>query len=211
MVGNKRTAPRVRKGTPAQFDRAFRPVALEIGVLTREWNQLQEELGQIFARLISPDKLFVGLAAWHSQKSDRTQRDMLRATATAWYHDHRSPYSKSLKPCIIELLNQVDRFAFARNSAIHAPINLLMDTVTFEFRVEPNYWWGNPLAKKLNGKDVAAEFSWYSSKTKTLRQYALGINAHLLSGRLPLPDKLVLPLLRHSPSRKTTHRKTISK
>jgi hypothetical protein len=133
--------PARKKGTQLQFDRAFRPVALEIGRLARYWNQLQEELGQIFCKLIAPDKTYIASAAWHSLKSDLTQRQMLRATANAWHAPHKSPFKKDLIECTILLLNAVDQFSNQRNTATHAPINLLMDTTTFEFEIKPNDWY----------------------------------------------------------------------
>jgi hypothetical protein len=200
-----------KKGTRLQFDRAFRPVALEIGRLARDWNQLQEELGQIFAKLIAPDQTFIALAAWHSQKSDLAQRNMLRATASAWYPRHRSPYSTDLKNSVVTLLNAVDEFSIRRNTAVHAPIVQLMDVKTFEFRIEPNHWYGNTFAKRLRGKDVLTEFRWYVGQTQVLRNYAMRINAHLISGRLPLPSKLVLPPLSQYQTQTSLPRQTSPK
>jgi hypothetical protein len=41
------------------FDRPFRPYALQIGFMLRDWNRLQTTLGELFATLITPknDKL----------------------------------------------------------------------------------------------------------------------------------------------------------
>jgi hypothetical protein len=136
---------------------------------------------------------------------------MLSAVLRAWYPKHKSPYSKELAPAIKSLLTEVERFSFDRNNAIHAPINLLFSLDSFEFKIEPNYWWGNMLAKNLKGKDVLIEFRWYVGKTKAMYDYALAINEHLMSGRSPLPNKLSLPPLAQYQTQTKSRRKTSAK
>jgi hypothetical protein len=136
---------------------------------------------------------------------------MLLATAKAWFPRRGSPYSKELVSGIASLVNEVQKFSIRRNNAMHAPINLLMDTSTFEFKLEPNYWYGNPNAKQLQGKDVLSEFRWYVAQTESLRNYAQSINTHLISGRLPLPSKPILPLLSQFQNQTPVRRKTTPK
>ena len=71
--------------------RAFRPLAIELGWLTYEWNRLHESLGEIFANVIAGPYLDSGdmvrppLAAWHTLTNERTERQMLRAAIKSRY------------------------------------------------------------------------------------------------------------------------------
>jgi len=82
-------APRPRL-TPAQRklrnERRFRPIAAELGWLAYEWNRLHEAFAELFADFMSKgddNHKPIGFAVWYSIPSDRTQRDMLRATIEA--------------------------------------------------------------------------------------------------------------------------------
>src|SRR5262245_22360060 len=57
--------------------------AAEVGEVVIAWSFLQEMLGHIFADILHPAPKGALLAAWHSLRSDRAQRDMLEATARA--------------------------------------------------------------------------------------------------------------------------------
>jgi hypothetical protein len=50
-----------KKGTGAQFNKAFSPVALEMGHFARTWNALHETMGVIFAYMISPAAIAIPL------------------------------------------------------------------------------------------------------------------------------------------------------
>ncbi len=73
-----------KRPTGKQLDRAFAPLALEIGKLNRAWNMLHEHLGSLFAHIVNNDNLSIPLAVWYSTQSDRSQREMLRAAINAF-------------------------------------------------------------------------------------------------------------------------------
>ena len=175
----------------AEFDEAFRPIASEIGYLTREWNALQDNLATIFAALMSPDNINIPLAVWNSTPSDRTQRDMLRAALASWKLFNAK--KESVVEEIIWLLNETDKLANKRNDALHAPLNILLNVDTLEFSIEPNYWQNNPRAKNLKGKNVLSEFAKYRAQAGCLGQYAIQIWMHLRKSLKTLPQRPKLP------------------
>ena len=184
------TRRKKKKGTPAQFDRAFTPVAVEIGHLARNWNALHENMGLIFSAMISPDRKALLLAVWHSPPSDRTQREMLRAALGRWRLER--PHLSAVSNEIEWLLNKTEELSGKRNDALHAPLHVLMNTTTYVFNVEPNYFWGHPMAKRLQGKDVLLEISKIRAQATCLMKWAGAIWLHLESAR-PLPQKPAWP------------------
>lgn len=175
-----------KHGTQKQFDKAFEPVAIEIGHFARAWNGLHEELGTIFSTIIDVSRASVPLAIWYSIPDDGLKRRMLRAATGAWFPPKEM--DGSLKDEIAWLLKRSDLLAERRNDALHAPIHVLMRMDDFTFSVEPNYFWGNPRATKLKGKDMRAEFAGYRRETDVLRNYAFKIWMHMRS-RVPLPGR----------------------
>jgi hypothetical protein len=182
-----RDGPKKRRGTRAQFDREFNPVAIEIGHFARAWNGLHEELGVIFATIFDLGSLRLPLAAWHAIPDDGIKRRMLRAAVKAWIILSVQVDAKS-KDEILWLLGEVDTLAERRNDALHAPIQVLMDMDEFTFSTEPNYFWGNPRAKKLQGKDLRSEFNGYRTQADRLTVFTLGIQMHLRESA-PLPKR----------------------
>jgi hypothetical protein len=61
---------------------AFEAYAAAVGKVAHAWNYLHEQLGKLFL-VISGAEREVALAIWYSVKSDRAQRDMLRAAVNA--------------------------------------------------------------------------------------------------------------------------------
>jgi hypothetical protein len=200
---------KLKKGTPAQFDRAFLPVAREIGYLAHSWNSLHEQLGVIFAYMILPATITIPLAIWYSTNNDRSQREMLRAANRAWVVRNKSKFQKMSNE-LVWLLNEADKLADKRNDALHAPLSILMDTSTFEFWVEPNYFWGNPRARKLEGKDLRLEFKKYRAQIRCLNDYAVRIHLHLAS-LTPLPERPSLPTDGQYPIRRGRSRRAPTK
>ena len=174
----------------SEFDEAFRHVAAEIGFLARAWNGLHNNLATIFSVLLSPSNVNIPLAVWNSASSDRAQREMLSAALKSWtsFHRNEAPLVDEIK----WLLSECGKLSDKRNDALHSPINILMDTETFEFRVEANYWQNHPRALKLKGKDVFDEISRYRAQTECLDRYAINLWMHLKSAT-PLPQRPKLP------------------
>jgi hypothetical protein len=185
-------------------DKAVRPYALEVGKLIFEWNKLQEYLGLIFMMTLKQHSA-TALAVWHSTDNDRTQRKMLRAAAgKAFGQDSLAP-EKALED-IIWLVNKADDLANARNNAIHSPIMLIASE--FPSLTIGSFWfYGNPRAANLKGKELLTEFKWGWKTARTLAIFALGIYQALSHGatwpkRPLLPQKV--PLTSDKPRRHRT-------
>jgi len=73
---------KVKWPTLEEATAAFEEYALAVGKVAYAWNYLHERLGELFV-VVSGAKQSVALAIWYSTKSDRTQRDMLRAAVNA--------------------------------------------------------------------------------------------------------------------------------
>lgn len=164
-----------------EFDEAFRPVAAEIGFFAREWNNLHEHLGTIFSTILSPNNVTIPLAVWNSVPSDATQRKMLLSAAKAWLAVNLSQSDVFTR--IEKLVIAVDRLSEMRNAAIHAPINILLNTSTFEFSIEPNSSQRHKFAEKLKGRNIEKEFRGYRSRAEALCQTAIHIWIYLKSRR----------------------------
>jgi hypothetical protein len=203
--------PRERKATSAQFERAFSPVALEIGHLARVWNNLHEEMGKIFCQMISPVSISLPLAVWHSPTSDRVQRGLLSSALGPWAVDNPK-VSALVKKGIKWIIDETEKLSGKRNDALHVPLNILMNTSTFVFRVEPAYFYGHPMAERLKNKDVQTEFKLYRLQAECIRKYAMSI--WLFMGNpdaFPLPQIPTLPTAVPSPTRRVPRRKSPAK
>src|SRR5271154_3327508 len=82
--------PEKPASAPDAAEAAFEEYYLAVGKVARAWNTLHEFLGQLFVTVSGSDKVWteagaikVALAIWYSVKSDRAQRDMLRAAFNA--------------------------------------------------------------------------------------------------------------------------------
>jgi hypothetical protein len=135
IIMTKDEEPQRKRPSRAEFDEAFRHIAAEIGFLARAWNGLHTNLGMIFAVLLSPTNVNLPLAVWNKTSNDRAQRDMLRAPLQSWRLHNRN--KSSLVDEIEWLLNECEQLSDKRNDALHSPLNILMNTETFEFSVEP--------------------------------------------------------------------------
>jgi hypothetical protein len=206
--------------TRKQRQKKFRPYAVELGEVIYTWNRLQESLASMFWHFTRrPDDLWdeVGLAIWYSTPNDRTQREMLRAAVRASGRERAFEKYPEAQEDIYWLLNKCNSFADKRNDAIHSPYMI------WPSKDEAGKWdydetvftggflLGNPRAKKLEGKDLLAEFKWYSEYADELLYYSNSIRECLNDPRKPWPEKPVMPHLGQSPTRTKARRKTTPK
>jgi hypothetical protein len=172
---------------------AFEPYFRAVGKVVHEWNHLQEDLGKLFCMVAGIDHR-IGLAIWNSLASDRGQRDMLRATIEAAERDEEwSEKFPKAKAGIEWLLGEADRIADRRNDAIHAPCSIVAGEGDFEIIAVS--FFGNKRAKKLRGKDILREFSWYESSAEALKQHVRDVIFALSDARVPWPSKPRMPTL----------------
>ena len=120
----------------------------------------------------------------------RCDREMLKSALKAWLIDNRLKVTIANE--IEWVLNKCEDLSDKRNDALHCPLNILMNTSTLEFSIEPDYLTSHPRASKLRGKDVFDEFSRYRAQTECLQQYAQAMWLHLFS-ETPLPQRPKLP------------------
>ncbi len=183
-----------RPPSEKMMDRTFAPFAMEIGKLTRSWNMLQENLGEIFARIVNDANRNIPLAVWYSTQNDRAQREMLRRAYASFgaINSRRHPRAKK---DIKWLLDRCDSLADQRNDALHAPLVLAASEANKTIEVVPSYFLGNPRALKLNNKNILEELRWYRESAETLRQYALSIWFYLGRDDKSWPEKPLMPTL----------------
>jgi hypothetical protein len=189
---------------------AFAPYALEIGQLTREWNALHDNLGQIFSRIVSPLNYNISGAVWYSTPSDAAQRKMLKAAYLAWgaIDTKTHPHAKA---DIKWLIDEVQILADQRNDAIHAPILVGKSSRTGGMIVEVDIFYGNPRAKKLYGKELIKELTWYRMRADTLKKFSVLVWLHLRRTDGSWPERPLLPTLGQIHLHRPSHHKNSSK
>jgi hypothetical protein len=202
------TAPPPRL-TPAQRkrrnERTFRPIAIELGWLAYEWNRLQEALAELFSDFVSKDNLPMGFAVWYSVPSDRTQRDMLRAALEIAYQKSSpkpQPYSE-----IVWILGELNSLAGKRNTALHVPLIFVTDVMLDEVEILPKYFFGNPHARQLSGKELIEEFKWYRGHLSRLAHFAEALHYAVTFPDYALPERPQLPPRGRYQSHKARRRK----
>lgn len=170
-------------------DKALQPYYSALGKVAHAWNHLHEELGKVFCAATQLD-LSIGMAVWHSLKSDRSQREILEgaiiraAQSEDWMEAHPGAVEG-----IQYLLKKVNQLAGYRNDAIHAPciVNWRGD-----FEITPLTFFGNDKARRLMGKDILVEFEWYEKTAGALRSHASACRFALDAGSA-WPEKPLLP------------------
>lgn len=170
-------------------DEAFKPVAKAIGQMTLAWNDLHQTLGVLFWVVSNVANALMPFAVWHSSKSDRGQRDMLRALIDldAVGYDLNSKNREEVR----WILGQVNTLEDLRNDAIHSPMLNAPDrpggvgVMAHEF--------GHQRAKKLANKDLVREFNWFYDSVVVLNNYAADIAWSLTPRSAPFPERPQMP------------------
>jgi hypothetical protein len=201
------SAPPRRPTLGEAVETAFGEYQLAVGKVAHAWNVLHESLGVLFVTVTAADKVpawaepRVALAIWYAAKSDRVQRDMLRAAVNAnsgrW---ERLP--KALDD-LKWLLDRCDELAEHRNNAVHAPCAVYIGG-NDPPEMGPAYFAAqNPRAKNLSaknlmGKQLLVEFDWCERYAQTLREFI-----QRLENSIGLPDRYPWPDRPSKPTRKT--------
>lgn len=175
--------------------KSFKPYVIAIGQATIAWNGLQESLRTVFSSLMGSTDTARGNAAWYALKSDRSQRDMLRDISK------EALASKRIKADFYKvakfLVDQSSEISNVRDIAVHAPlVNRISPDV-----IVPASDFGNPLAMKLNNKDILTEFRWCRDVALALTDLAVGLDEFICAGQ-PLPAIPSLPNRGQKKSRK---------
>lgn len=212
-------SPPRKELTPAQEARrsakVFRPIAIEIGWITFQWNRLHEALRDLFAHAVHFERHTIPFAIWHSTPNDRAQREMLRAAIVAAAKSGYIP--QELFEDIEWVLQQLDPLAGRRNDAIHAPLTFVhsIPSESGETRIEiaPTDYDGNPRALALSGKPILSEFKWYRDHLMRLAAFCEDLHSvmmHASEGH-PWPERPQLPPRGQFVNRAALRRKNKSK
>jgi hypothetical protein len=168
-------------------DASFKPYTTALGELALAWNDLHETLASLFWHMLPISNGLIPFAVWHSSKSDRAQRDMIRSLndLRALGHDIPDPVRTEIR----WLLGRIESLEDLRNDALHSPLLLSGDDVS------PAHQLGHQRAKKFADKDLLFEFTWFYESAIALREYAAELSWHLSRPTRPpsLPERPTLP------------------
>jgi hypothetical protein len=183
--------------------RAFLPYVTALGQVALAWNDLQESFADLFwtstlrERPQGGDSIdYTSLRIWHSLRSDRQQRgilrDLLEHLPGEWQHPSFIQAAK-------DALKEADKLEDARNDAIHSPLfyspNSLYGDMTRKEKVAPSTWLFNPRAVKLSEREsLLTEFRYCRDRAIELSDYVRAINSAVVNPHLPWPGKLKLRL-----------------
>lgn len=201
-----KTPPRVprRRGRSQRYtSHEFRPYVSALGRLTLAWNDLQESLAGLYWTLNLPGPPSAGdsftyapLKVWAAVKSDRTQRDMLRAVVNQDADNWGRP---ALEADALWLLKEAGKLADARNDAVHSPLYEVDKSLygmgnTPGVKVAPAWWLSNPRALNLSKHtDLLAEFRYCHDTAIVLSDYGQALNNALVNRGQPWPRRPTMP------------------
>ncbi len=178
----------VTKGDqPIDVDAVFAPLQKALGKVVIEWGTLHDDLAQLFAAVMRhyPEGMQIAFSAWQSHGSDRAQREMLRAVASARFN----PQQDKANPLFAEiewLLNRCDAVADARNNFVHASYTMSHRPEGPELAVSE--FFGNRRSKKLGDKDLLADADKCSGNARALYIFCRRLLLSMTMGT-PLPAR----------------------
>jgi hypothetical protein len=172
---------------------AFEAYVAAVGKVAHAWNYLHEKLGTLFVVVSGAEKEVVALAIWYSVKSDRAQRDMLRAAVNAT-NSERSERMPRAADDLKWLLDRANELAEERNNAVHAPCSLYIGGSGSEMGAA--FFNGNPRAKNLMGKELLVEFAWCEGCAESLSLFT-----QRLATAIAFPDQYEWPKQPKLPTR----------
>jgi hypothetical protein len=197
-------ASRRKRGSQRYTAQEFRPYVTALGQLALAWNDLQESLAGLFWTMMMNGPPQAGdivdyrpLRVWHAIRSDRSQKDMLRAVIAA---DNQIDYWK--RPLFAGdvrwLLGEAENLEYARNDAIHSPL-FYIDRSIYGLsypgkKIAPAAWLFNPRAVGLAKRaDLLSEFRYCRDMAITLSDFAREIDSALIHPKRPWPRRPRLP------------------
>jgi hypothetical protein len=210
--------PPKRRGASQRYTSPeFRPYVTALGQLALAWNDLQESLAALFWTLMNPPPMagdtvnYTPLHVWASIKSDRTQRDMLKAISK---HPPAFWNKSEIKTDVGWLVDRASELEILRNDAVHSPLFSVSKSLYGGFVLNPGepiapaYWLFNPRAVKLSKRtNLLIEFRYCRDYAIRLADYAQLIDRSLVNPRGEWPHKPSLPTRKgkSNQSRKSAH------
>ena len=171
----------------AEIREVYLPYVQAVGEVAHSWNYLIESLGELFAEVVNKDERRVVLATWFSVPSDRMQMSMLKGALTASAEDRWLPRLPRAREDLIWLVDRANSLADDRNNAVHAPCTLFVTGEGAEMGA--SFWSGNPRARKLEGKQLLAEFQYCRDYAERLTKFARYTWSALASEKVSWPDR----------------------
>jgi hypothetical protein len=196
-------ASRRNRGSQRYTAREFRPYVAALGQLALAWNDLQESLAGLFWTTMLNDGPpqagdtvdYRPLRIWQAVKSDRYQKDMLRAVIEHSKIDWKRPkFVDDAKWLLKEAINLEN----SRNDAIHSPL-FYVDRSLYGLshpgkKIAPAAWLFNPRAVSLAKRvDLLAEFRYCRDAAMALSDFARELDSALVNPGRPWPDRPRLP------------------
>lgn len=176
-------------------EKAFKPIAIELGWLVYEWNRLHAALGLVFWKVSRTEQMSTALAIWHSTTQDLPQRKMLSAALQGAF-SHEVVPSMEAQEDVEWLLKQATSLAEKRNDAIHSPLSFGINMERAALEVFADWTLGHGRANRLKEKDLLKELTWYRRSSREFADYAEAIYWALETPqRRPWPQRPVLPTL----------------
>jgi hypothetical protein len=139
---------------------------------------------------------YTPLWVWSSVRSDRSQREMLKAvvahTQPQWQRD-------SLLVDVNWLIDRANSLEGLRNDAIHSPLfsvdkSFYGGSSFSDEKIAPAWWLFNPRAKSLSERaNLLSEFRYCRDTTIKLADYAQLIDRALVNKRNVWPSRPSLP------------------
>lgn len=169
--------------------KSFNPYTRTIGQAALAWNGLHEAFRELFCVLMQGVDTPQSASVFYSLRSDRSQRQMIKAAAKSAFETGELPKDES--ELIGWLLKEADKLAEARDDIVHAP---LISSISPD-NVYPFAQFGHPRAKNLSGKDLLTEFRWCRDTAITLADFCIKTALTISYGReqFPLPETPSLP------------------
>jgi hypothetical protein len=195
-------------GTPQHILDRFYPYAAEIGHLVYASARLQWSLGQLLAALVEPSKPALGLAIWNAIKSDRSQRDILEATAKVSVAHDQNAMSD-----VLWLLEQANARATDRNDAVHTAF-FFETGDDGNIRPVPDALSNPGRLQRLTDDDLPTLFARHRDDLTALYRYADKLTDHFVPTAGEQPAWPERPQLRPSGqprNRKEGDRQTVAK
>ena len=129
----------------------------------------------------------IPLAIWNAVKNDRSQRDIVRATAREALATNQLVFEE-----IKWVLDRANEFEEHRNNSLHSPLTFMIDSDGPQ--LSSKWLSGHRRAMKLKGKDLLNEFTWYGRSANTLAIYVQRISYHLKDpAQFPMPERPKIP------------------
>jgi hypothetical protein len=180
-----------------ETDDLYAETASLVGNVAIQWNSLCETLGNIFVTLVANENRDRGYVAWHSLKSDRSQREMIEGVVK-----HMLPEKSKLREEFHWMFGRINSLENDRNNIVHSPYAVLFTDKSpdrhgdFELAMIADTTTGHRRAENLRGKVIRSECEMVARRIASINVYAMKLG-RLAASKEPedFPESLQRPSL----------------